>query len=92
MTAFCSVLAVLAMGCLVWLAHGWLLLPVPCPVQVVIPAAGGGEGLEHTVRGLLWLRRAGLLRCTLSIRDEGLNEGGALLARTLARSAGVELG
>lgn len=91
MTVLFSVLAVFAMGGLIWLARGWMLLPGPCPVEVVIPAAGTGDGLEQTVRGLLWLRRTGLLRCTLSIRDEGLTEGGTVLALLLARQEGVEL-
>ena len=90
MTQIFAVLAVFGMACLVWLAYGWLLLPGSCPVQAVGSAAGRGEGLEHTVRGLLWLRRTGLLRCSVAIRDDGLNHEGLMLALTLARQEGVE--
>lgn len=85
-----AVLAVFGMACLVWLAYGWLLLPGGCPIQVVITAAGVGDGLEQTVKGLLWLRRTGFWRGTISIRDGGLTEGGALLAMTLAKQDGIE--
>lgn len=91
MTQIFAVLAVFGTACLVWLAYGWLLLPGSCPVQAVVLACGEGEGLEHTVKGLLWLRRTGLWHGTVSIRDTGLSREGLLLARTLARQEGVEL-
>ena len=47
--------------------------------------------LEQAVRGLLWLRRTGLWRGTVVIRDEGLDERGLALARTLSLRWGVEL-
>lgn len=90
MTQFFAVLAVFGMACLVWLAYGWLLLPGSCPIQAVVLADGGGEGLEHTVKGLLWLRRTGLWHGSVTIRDAGLNPDGLILARTLARQDGVE--
>lgn len=90
MTQFFTVLAVFGMACLVWLAYGWLLLPGSCPVQAVVLADGGGEGLEHTVKGLLWLRRSGLWHGIVTIRDAGLNQEGTKLAQALARQDGVE--
>lgn len=90
MTQFFAVLAVFGMACLVWLAYGWLLLPGSCPIRAVVLADGGGEGLEHTVKGLLWLRRTGLWRGSVAIRDAGLNPEGLMLARALARQDGVE--
>jgi len=85
-----AVLAVFGLACVVWLAYGWLLTPGNCPVQAVVTAAGSGEGLEQTVRGLLWLRRSGLLQGTVTIRDGGLTRDGLVLALTLARRDGVE--
>lgn len=90
MTQIFAVLAVFGMACLVWLAYGWLLLPGSCPIRAVVMAAGGGEGLEHTVKGLLWLRRTGLWHGEIAIRDAGLNQEGLALALTLARQDGVE--
>ena len=80
----------LAIALVAWLATGRILLPGSCPVRAAIMASGCGDGLEHTVRGLLWLRRAGLWRGTVVIEDCGLNREGILLARVLARRDGVE--
>lgn len=47
--------------------------------------AGAGEELERRVRSLIWLRECGLLRCTVVVVDDGLNEEGRVLAACLAR-------
>ena len=86
---FAILLAAFGLVSLVWLALGALLLPGRCAVRLVIPARGGGEGLEQTVKGLLWLRNTGLWRGGIVIEDRGLDEGGAALARTLAEKNGV---
>ena len=75
---------------LVGLALGRLLLPVLLPIRAVVYGAGRGDGLEQTVKGLLWLRRAGLWRGRVIIEDRGLDREGLLLARMLARQDGVE--
>ena len=85
-----AVFAVFGLACLVWLAYGWLLLPGPGPIQAVVTATGGGEGLEQTIKGLLWLRRNRLWCGTIAIRDGGLTHEGLMLALTLARQDGVE--
>ena len=72
-----------------WLAVGWLLLPGVDPVRAVVEARGTGEGLEQTVKALLWLRRTGLWRGAIVIDDHGLDERGAALARALASRRGV---
>ena len=77
-------------ACLVWVVLGTLLLPGTCPVRAVVAADGAGDGLEQTVKGLLWLRRTGLWRGTVVIEDRGLDPRGMALARTLARQEGVE--
>ena len=90
MTQLFAVLAVFGLACLLWLAYGWLLLPGSCPVQAVVTAAGGGEGLEQTVKGLLWLRKNRLWSGSIFIRDGGLTDDGLLLALALARQEGIE--
>ena len=82
-------LAAFGLVSLGWLAVGWLLLPGVCPVRAVVEARGPGDGLEQTVKALLWLRRTGLWRGAIVIDDHGLDEGGAALARALAVQRGV---
>ena len=86
---FAILLAAFGLVSLGWLALGALLLPGRCDARLTVSARGGGEDLEHTVKGLLWLRRTGLWRGELVIEDCGLDEGGAALARALAEERGV---
>ena len=83
-------LVMLGIALIAWLAAGGLLLPGPCTVRVLIPAEGDGEGLEQTVKGFLWLRKAGLWKGTVVIENCGLACTGLLVARALARQDGVE--
>lgn len=82
-------LAAFGLVSLSWLALGALLLPGSCAVRTVVCAQGGGEGLEQTVKGLLWLRRTGLWRGEIVIEDCGLDGDGAALARALAEESGM---
>lgn len=85
-----ALLAAFGLMCLVWLALGWLLRPAgSCPARMTVTARGAGEGLEQTVRSLLWLRRTGLWRGELVIEDRGLDGDGLALARALAGESGV---
>ena len=82
-------LATVGLVSLGWLALGALLLPGRCAARFMVSARGGGEGLEQTVKGLLWLRCTGLWRGGIVIEDCGLDEDGAALARALAEKSGV---
>ena len=86
---FAVLLAAFGLVSLGWLALGALVLPGSCAVRMVITAEGRGDGLEQTVKALLWLRRTGLWRGEVVIEDCGLDEDGGLLARTLAEEHGV---
>ena len=86
-----SLLAAFGLVCLLWLGMGWLLLPLRCPARVVLEGHGTGEYLEQAVLALLWMRRAGLWRGTVVIRDDGLDAQGRLLASTLSLRDGVRL-
>lgn len=67
-----------------WL-YGRLLRPIQNPgVLGVIPGRGGGEGLEHAVRALVWLRSLGLLDCPIVIANIDLDPQGWELALHLA--------
>ncbi len=85
------VVALLAAGGLLllcWLLFGRMLIPAGgagAPVYAVIPASGGGEGLEHTVSGLIWLREGGMARFTIVVADCGLSEGGIAAVEALRR-------
>ena len=86
---FAILLAAFGLVSLSWLALGALLLPGRCDVRLTVSAQGGGEGLEQTVRGLLWLRRTGLWRGEIVIEDCGLDREGLALAQALAGRHGV---
>lgn len=74
-----------------WLLLGRLLAPIGTkgPIWAVLPAAGGGEGLEHDLRGLLWLRASGMACLRVVIADCGLNDEGRALAQLLSRQEDV---
>lgn len=82
-------LAAFGLVSLGWLALGALLLPGVCPARMVIEARGGGEGLEQSVKALLWLRRTGLWWGEVVIEDCGLSREGEALAQALAQRDGV---
>ena len=83
-------LAAFGLVSLGWLALGALLLPGVCPARMVVDAKGSGDGLEQTVKALLWLRRTGLWWGDVVIEDCGLNREGAALAQALGAQNGVE--
>lgn len=82
-------LAAFGLVSLGWLALGALLLPGVCPARMIIEARGGGEGLEQSVKALLWLRRTGLWWGEVVIEDCGLSREGEALARALAQRGDV---
>ena len=82
-------LAAFGLVSLGWLALGALLLPGGSPPRRVVDAQGCGDGLEQTIKALLWLRRTGLWWGEVVIRDRGLDREGAALARALAEQNGV---
>ena len=83
-------LAAFGLVSLGWLAVGALLLPGVCPARMTVDAKGAGDGLEQTIKALLWLRRTGLWWGEVVIEDCGLNREGMALARALAEQNGVE--
>lgn len=87
LTALLAAFGLVGLG---WLAIGALLLPGVCPARMSVDAKGSGEGLEQTVKALLWLRRAGLWWGEIVIEDCGLDRQGEALARALAGQNGVE--
>ena len=84
-----ALLAAFGLVSLGWLALGALLLPGVCPARMVVDARDSGDGLEQTVKALLWLRRTGLWWGEVVIRDRGLDQAGTALARALAAENGV---
>lgn len=81
-----------SLSLLFWLWYGSRLFPADCPVTVTLSAEGRGERAEHCVRGLCWLRAAGLLRGAVWIQDAGLTaEGRARLLALIAQRPGIRL-
>lgn len=75
--------AVFGLIMLIWVLLGRMLRPIPGRgMCILLPGQGGGEGLEGTLRGVIWLRSLGLIRCPVIIADAGLDqEGKALVGR-----------
>lgn len=87
-------LAAFGLVCILWLLYGHMVLPVgrgSAQTTALVLAAGEGADLEHTVTGLRWLRRCGLWRGTIVIRDCGLTPEGRAAAMSLAMEPGIEL-
>lgn len=89
-----TLLAAFGLLCVLWLIYGHMLLPVgqgKTQTTALVRSAGTGADLEHTVAALRWLRRCGLWRGIIVIRDCGLTPEGRALAMSLAMEPGVEL-
>ncbi len=79
-----ALLAALGLALLGGMLWGRLLWPGPGPgLWAVIPVRGEGENLERILRGLMWLRGLGLLRCPVAVLDTGLTPRGRALALRL---------
>lgn len=80
---------------LIWLLRGIILTPVPrgrnVDISVVLDVRGEAGELENTVDALCWLRKNGTLKARIVVRDEGMSEETAQVARLLARSGTIEL-
>ena len=87
LTILVAALAALGLFTLLWLAFGRLLLPAG-EVHILLPVAGEGAELEHTLKGLHWLRAAGLLDARIDLLDAGLSEGGRDRVDRLLRTEG----
>lgn len=79
-------LAAVGLLCLGWTLFGKLLTPLGelgAPLYAVVKAQGDGQGLEHTVNSLIWLRGKDLTDCPVILVDAGLNEEGRRVAELL---------
>jgi len=74
---------------ILWVVYGSLCTPVRLGrgigVCTVVTARGSAEGLEQTLKGLVWLEENGIVVARILIVDCGLNEDGLALARLLAK-------
>lgn len=92
MTLALEVLAAVWGASLVICLHQFLRSRLLCPsrkgsppIFAVVPAAGEGDGLEHTLRHLRLLREEGLSAFTVVLADGGLTPAGLDLVRALCR-------
>ena len=86
---FVALLAVWGLVSLGWLVLGRLVMPQePGEWLSVLAAQGDGETLEQSVRGLIWLRCAGVATGTIVILDRGLSPEGKRLAQALCQKEG----
>jgi len=73
----------------VWSLYGSLRTPVRCGrgcgISTVVTAKGCAEGLEQTLKGLVWLEENGIVVAQILIVDCGLDADGLILVRLLAK-------
>lgn len=86
-----GLLAAFGLLALGWLLMGRILLPIPLDLTVSLTGYGDGEGLEQGVRALHWLRRTGLWRGHILIRDGGMSPLGLEVARKLVEDCHAQL-
>ena len=91
--AVTAVLCVLGLTGFLWWLLGRLLRPRPGQsAWIMLPGRGDGAELEQSVRGFIWLRSLGVIKCPILFADLGLNpEGRAVALRLCARWPGVVL-
>ena len=86
--AIASAVATVIFG-IFWNIYGALRTPVRCGrgcgVSMVVTAQGNAEGLEQTLRGLVWLAENGIVVARILIVDCGLDEEGLILMRLLTK-------
>ena len=82
--ALLSLMSALGLMLLGGLLFGRLLRPIPGDeLWVLIPGRGEGGRLEQQLRGMMWLRGLGLLRCPVAIVDVDMTSAGRSLAMKL---------
>lgn len=80
-----TLLSALGLVLLGGLLFGRLLRPAHVgDAWVLLPGRGDGGRLEQALRGMMWLRALGLLRCSTAIVDVDLTPEGRKLALHLA--------
>ena len=76
-TVTLAILAAAIVLLLLWMLRGAALLPIRLgkgqSLTLLLRAAGSGEGLEQTVRALLWITENGTLPGSIVIEDAGLD-------------------
>ena len=88
-----TLLSALGLALLGGLLFGRLICPAAGPgMWIVVPARGAGEGIEHSLRALMWLRGLGLLGGQVAVADLGLTAQGRETAlRLVSRWEGAVL-
>lgn len=73
----------------IWTVYGSLRTPVRpgrgTQVHTVVTATGRAEGLEQSLRGLIWLTENGFVVTRILLVDRGMDEEGLTLARLLTK-------
>ena len=76
----------------IWMIYGSLRTPVRCgekaSVCTMISVRENAEGLEQTLRGLVWLQENGTLLGRIVIVDCGMDDEGRALTRLAVKKYG----
>ena len=89
LTLIFVLLATTALLLLLWQIRGTMLLPVRLgrkqELALILKSADNEDGLEHTVRSLLWLVENGTLPASIVIEDIGLSADAKRAAQLLEK-------
>ena len=84
-----AVAAVSVIFGVIWSLFWSLKTPVRCGhgtgMSTVLTVQGGAEGLEQTLKGLVWLHENGTMSGQILLVDAGLNDEGRILARLILK-------
>lgn len=80
---------ILGIVSLYWILHGLLLFPVKArentKLSVLLTVDGESPDLEHTLKGLVWLRENGTLKADINISLNTPDNSTALIAEAFSK-------
>ena len=86
---FIALAAITIIFGIIWSLFGSLQTPIQCGkgtgIATVIAVHGNAEGLEQTLKGLIWLRESGVMLGQIILVDAGLNHEGLILSRLILK-------
>lgn len=79
-----AILSICGVILLLWCITGCFLRPFGGnSLKMLYPVSGDAQELEHSIRGILWLREVGLTSGCVYLFDAGLSESGTAIVQAI---------